>query len=327
MRNVTFMSLFQILLLFAITFDVIGNNSVFADNRDSNESKSSQKNKQPMPTGERIERHSSDIPLNIPDNFSLGIVSSIRLDDFALLKTVNVEIHIAHPHIGDLLVQLECPNGRIVTLHNRNGGRKKDLNAAYRVTECAGSQVAGNWKLRISDNAPSAAGSLLSWKLRFTADKTHVPLFRIDGVKDWYLIGNAITPGNDSLKVRVDVTGKAESVEAVIDGGASRQLTKTVGGFDGTLDISQLPPGVHSLFLTADGSQSPFAKLHFRRSHPLYVLMTTDWDSSDSSDSILRLHEKLHAEHPGLKITHFFGPYTFTDPNVSTVRRPILPIG
>ncbi|MDD5411738.1 MAG: proprotein convertase P-domain-containing protein, partial [Methylobacter sp.] len=283
-----------------------------------------EKTKQPVSTGERIEHHSSANPLKIPDNFSLGIVSSIRLDDFALLKTVNVEIHIAHPHIGDLLVQLECPNGRIITLHNRNGGRKKNLNAAYRVTECDNSQAAGNWKLRISDNAPTATGSLLSWKLRFTADKTHVPLFRIDGVKDWYLIGNAITPGNDSLKVRVDVTGKTESVEAVIVGEPSRQLTKTVGGFDGTFDISQLPPGVHSLFLTADGSQSPFAKLHFRRSHPLYVLMTTDWDSSDSRDSILRLHEKLHAEHPGLKITHFFGPYTFTDPNVSTVRRTYL---
>jgi len=42
--------------------------------------------------------------------------------------------------------------------------------------------------------------------------------------------------------------------------------------------------------------------------------MTTDWDSSDSVDSILHLHEKLHTEHPGFKFTHFLGPYTFTDP-------------
>jgi len=52
--------------------------------------------------------------------------------------------------------------------------------------------------------------------------------------------------------------------------------------------------------------------------------MTTDWDSADSQDSILRLHEKLHAGHPGLKITHFFGPYTFTDPAVSKARQTYL---
>lgn len=318
------MRLFQILLLFAITFIVFGNNTVFADNRDRKGSKSPEKTEQSVFNGQRIERRNAAIALKIPDNFPLGIVSSIRIDDFALLKAVNIEIHIAHPHIGDLLVQLECPNGRIATLHNRDGGRKKNLDAIYRVTECNNSQAAGNWKLRISDNAPSAAGSLLSWKIRIAADKTHEPLFRISGIKDWYLIGNAITPGNDSLNVRIDVNGKVESVEASIDAGPGRQLTKTVAGFDGRLDISQLPPGVHAVSLAADGNPVPFAHLQFHRSHPLYVLMTTDWDSSDSLDSILLLHEKLHEEHPGLKFTHFLGPYTFTDPDVSQARQTYL---
>jgi subtilisin-like proprotein convertase family protein len=321
MKNVTSVRFFQILLLFATIFTVFGNNTVFADNHGSKGSKLSEKAKQPMSAGQRIDRRSTDIALKIPDDFPLGVVSSIRVDDFALVKTVNIEIHIAHPYIGDLLVKLECPNGQIVTLHNRDGGRKKNLDAIYRVTECDNSQAAGNWKLRISDNAPSAAGSLLRWKIRIAADRTHEPLFRIGGIKDWYLIGNAISPGNDSLNVRVDVSGKVESLEAFVGGASVQQLTKTAAGFDGAIDISKLPPGLHALTLAADGSQSPFAKLHFRRSHPLYVLMTTDWDSSDSVDSILRLHEKLHAGHPGLKITHFFGPYTFTDPGVSKVRQ------
>ena len=314
----------QILLLFATIFTVFGNNTVFVDNRSNKGSKLSEKAKQSISAGQRIDRRSAAIALKIPDNFPLGIVSTIPFDDFALLKTVTLEIHIAHPNIGDLLVQLECPNGQVVTLHDRSGGVKKNLDAIYRITECDNSQAVGNWKLQISDNAPSAAGSLLSWKLHITADKTHEPLFRIGGIKDWYLIGNAITPGNDSLNVRIDVNGKVESMEAFIDKGPGRQLTKTVAGFDGTIDISQLPPGLHTLTLAADGSQAPFAKLHFRRSHPLYVLMTTDWDSSDSEDSILQLHEKLHTEHPGLKLTHFLGPYTFTDPAVSKVRRAYL---
>jgi subtilisin-like proprotein convertase family protein len=315
---------FHCLLLFAAVYSVFGNAIVSADNHGSKGSKFSGKAKQSVSTEQYIERRSATIPIKIPDNFPLGIVSTIPLDDFVLLKTVTVEIHIAHPHIGDLLVQLECPNGQVITLHNRSGGRKKNLDAIYRVTECDNSQAAGNWKLRISDNAPSAAGSLLSWKLHITVNETQEPLFRIGGVKDWYLIGNAITPGNDTLNVRVDVSGKVELLEAVIDGGSGRQLTKTVAGFDGMIDISQLPPGPHTLTLAADGSQAPFAKLHFRRSHPLYVLMTTDWDSSDSEDSILQLHEKLHEEHPGLKFTHFLGPYTFTDPGVSKARQAYL---
>jgi len=324
MQIATSVRLFQIPLLFAIIFTVFVNNTVFAENSGGKGSKSLENIKQTMFAGQRIDHRGTAIPLKIPDDFPLGITSTIRLDDFALLKAVKVDIHIAHPHVGDLLVQLECPNGLIVTLHNRDEGRKKNLDAVYRVKECDNSRVAGKWKLHIIDNAPSAVGSLLSWKLHITADKTHEPLFRINGVKDWYLIGNSITPGDDRLNVRVDVNGKTESIEAVIDKGPGRQLTKTVAGFEGAIDISQLPPGIHSLSLTEDGSQSPFATLHFRRSHPYYVLMTTDWDSADSQDSILRLHEKLHAGHPGLKITHFFGPYTFTDPAVSKARQTYL---
>lgn len=319
------MRLLQILLLFGIAFTVFANNSAFTDNNcNSKDSKYSKKPEQPVLADQRIERRNTAIPLKIPDNFPLGIVSSIRIDDFSLLKNTVMEIHIAHPRIGDLLVQLECPNGRIVTLHNREGGRKKNLNMTYRIKECENSRVVGNWKLRVSDNSQYAKGSLISWKLGFTEDKSQEPLFRVSDVKDWYLISNAITPGNNRLNVHIDVNGQVKSVQAVIDGGSSQPLTKTVNAFNGTFDISQLPPGIHTLSLFADGSQAPFANLHFRRSHPLYVLMTTDWDSPDSRDSILRLHEKLHTEHPGLKITHFFGPYTFTDPGVSPARRATL---
>jgi subtilisin-like proprotein convertase family protein len=288
-------------LLVAITAIVFGNQLVIADNRGN-----------------------LTIPLKIPDNFPLGIVSVIRLDDFALLKTINVEVHIAHPHISDLLVQLECPSGQVVTLHNRLGGRKRNLNATYRVRACENSNVVGNWKLRISDNSPSAAGSLLSWKLHAKVEKSDAPIFRIGSIKDCYLIGNAVTPGSDKLNAHIDVSGKAAAMEATIDGVASHPLVKTDAAFDGTLDLTQLPPGLHTLSLTEGSNQTPIARLQFRRSHPLYVLMTTDWDSSDSQDSILKLHEKLHTGHPGLKFTHFLGPYTFTDPSVPKVRQAYL---
>jgi hypothetical protein len=55
----------------------------------------------------------------------------------------------------------------------------------------------------------------------------------------------------------------------------------------------------------------------FYRSHPYYALLTTDWDSADSKNSVLKRHLQLHQEHPTIKVTHFLGPYTFTDPQVS----------
>ena len=67
------------LLLFAAVYNVSGNATVFADNRVSKSSTSPAETF----TGQRIDRRSMAIPLKIPDNFPLGITSSIRLDDFA----------------------------------------------------------------------------------------------------------------------------------------------------------------------------------------------------------------------------------------------------
>jgi len=83
--------LFQIFLLFAPILTVFGNNTVFAENRGGKSSKSSENIKQSMFAGLHIDHRSADIALKIPDNFPLGIVSTIPLYDFALLKTVSVE--------------------------------------------------------------------------------------------------------------------------------------------------------------------------------------------------------------------------------------------
>jgi subtilisin-like proprotein convertase family protein len=262
--------------------------------------------------------------IKIPNNFPIGVVSEIPLDNLTRLKAVQVEVHIAHPRIGDLLVQLQCPDGHLVTLHNHHGGRQRNLNTTYSVKACENLQVVGHWQLRISDNKPLAEGSLLSWKLHFIETQSSAPIFRLSAIKDWYLIGNAITPGSDNIQLHVDVSGKAVSMQSAIDAGVNQPLIKSAAGFDGSIDISTLTPGMHTLSLWADGKQVPLATLNFHRSHPLYVLLTTDWDASDSVDSILRLHETLHLEHPGLKFTHFFGPYTFTDPNVSSARQKLL---
>jgi hypothetical protein len=76
--------------------------------------------------------------------------------------------------------------------------------------------------------------------------------------------------------------------------------------------------------LAANGESTAFARHDFKRSHPVYVIVTTDWDDADTSDIALGLQDELHAEHPELLLTHFVGPYTFTDPEVSEARRDLL---
>lgn len=150
------------------------------------------------------------------------------------------------------------------------------------------------------------------------------PLLRVSGIRNWYLIGNALTSGNDAVNLRVALDNRIRSVEVRLDDQPKGSLSRISGGFTGTINIKGLAPGKHSIQLIAEGSSKFTQKYFFLRSHPLYVLLTTDWDTSDSQDSVLKLHEKLHEEHPSLKMTHFLGPYTFTDRKVSPKRQTYL---
>jgi hypothetical protein len=64
--------------------------------------------------------------------------------------------------------------------------------------------------------------------------------------------------------------------------------------------------------------------VRFHRSHPLYIAVSNDWDNADNGDPMLERQVRLHANHPHLLVTHFVGPYTFTDPSVSPARRRFL---
>jgi hypothetical protein len=147
---------------------------------------------------------------------------------------------------------------------------------------------------------------------------------RICGLKKWYLIDNRITPGNDAIQFNVNAGVGMQTINILIDSKAKLKLNRTDNGFHGDIDISDLTPGGHSLTIAMDGSTKPELTWWFHRSHPYYALLTTDWDSSDSKDSVLKRHIQLHQEHPAIKITHFLGPYTFTDPQVPAKRKTYL---
>jgi len=147
------------------------------------------------------------------------------------------------------------------------------------------------------------------------------PAFTVERVRNWYLIGNDLTEGRNTLDVEVTAPDGVELVDLWIDDQPGIRLSHSGESFAQIVDIAELEPGEHELLLAADGADTAFARLTFTRSHPLYVLVSTDWDDADNPDSSLDLQQQLHDNHPDLRLTHFVGPYTFTDDTVTEDRR------
>jgi len=145
--------------------------------------------------------------------------------------------------------------------------------------------------------------------------------FEVTGVRSWYLIANAATLGHDSLHLDVAAPADVEYVDVWVAGRPGERLAFQDGRYRSDIAVADLGPGIHDILLAADGATTAFARLDLRRSHPYYVLMTTDWDFSDPSSQALARQDTLHAEHAELKLTHFVGPYTFTDPQLTEERR------
>src|SRR5688572_9300278 len=50
--------------------------------------------------------------------------------------------------------------------------------------------------------------------------------FAVGGVHGWYLVGNALTDGQDTISITVDAPPEAEVVDVWVAGGAGQRLTR-----------------------------------------------------------------------------------------------------
>lgn len=150
------------------------------------------------------------------------------------------------------------------------------------------------------------------------------PAFAVTGAPAYLLAGDALTPAVDELDLRVETPDGVQGVEVWIDGAKVGALELGDAAFLGRVPVGDLTIGFHELVLAEPGASEGFAYYSFARGHAIYVLVTTDWDDADNDDASLRLQEMLHLNHPELKLTHFVGPYTFTDAGVTPERRVVL---
>jgi hypothetical protein len=148
--------------------------------------------------------------------------------------------------------------------------------------------------------------------------------YAIEGARGWTLIGNELTVGHDTYELAITPPSGVKYIDMWIDGTKGTRLKRDGTVFRASASIAALSPGAHEVLLASNGQKTAFARLQFQRSHPVYLFVSNDWDDPDNPDSTLTRQEQLHELHPELKLTHFVGPYTFTDPKVTPQRAELL---
>ncbi|WP_455207377.1 proprotein convertase P-domain-containing protein [Kaarinaea lacus] len=110
----------------------------------------------------------------IPDDDAAGIGSSLSFTERGTVQTLDILVDVKHPYIGDLRVELIAPSGQRAILHNKSGGRTKDLllqlnsGNSPELNVLTGEPIHGDWILRIADLESLDTGSLLRWSLQIT---------------------------------------------------------------------------------------------------------------------------------------------------------------
>ena len=130
--------------------------------------------------------------------------------------------------------------------------------------------------------------------------------------------------GQNQATFIVTAPSDADYVDAYIPGIGVKRMHEQSDGYSLDISIADVPVGTHDILFSANNSSKAFAKATFHRSFPYYVLVTTDYDFSDPGDNAIQYMDTLHSNHPGMLITHFWAPYTYTDSAVTPERRDVL---
>lgn len=112
--------------------------------------------------------------IQIPNNDPVGIESLINIEKSGKIVNLDVSVDITHSWIGDLRVILVSPSGDETVLHNRTGYSRHDIKKTYRtkvdqsMRVFLGTELAGEWRLKILDLAAEDIGILNSWSIEAT---------------------------------------------------------------------------------------------------------------------------------------------------------------
>ncbi len=92
------------------------------------------------------------------------------------VAAIAVRVDIVHTYIGDLVVLLHLPVGEPVVLHNRTGGRTRDLRRTFTEGDIPalgaveGTSAQGTWELEVRDEARRDVGHIAAFGLELTLE-------------------------------------------------------------------------------------------------------------------------------------------------------------
>jgi hypothetical protein len=187
------------------------------------------------------------------------------------------------------------------------------------------SRAMQTWWLALAIAAVGCSGDFPDPKPnRPNTPTTNDPAFTTRGLESWYLIGDGATAGEDKLTIIVTAPSGTDFVDMYIPGMSPLRLNEQPDGFAIETSIATLAAGAHEVLFSANGSDDAFAKATLNRSAAYYVLVSTDYDFADPGGLSLGYMDKMHMDHPTMVITHFWAPYTYTDPMLTDTRRDEL---
>lgn len=142
--------------------------------------------------------------------------------------------------------------------------------------------------------------------------------------REWLLAADGLTTGATEVRARFTLPKSFTSAWVSLDSvkGVGKAVTRGAdGAFAIALDVTALGTGKHRLLVLSKDKKRTLGLATFQRSAALYVVVSTDWDDTRMSDAYLARMDGVRQHHPELRVTQFFAPYHYTDPQVTPARK------
>lgn len=156
----------------------------------------------------------------IPDQDYDGISSVLTVPQSGKLTAIEVSVDISHTYRGDLHVRIESPSGREVNLHREKGGSLDNLHLKLKsdqflpLSELAGEEIRGEWKLHVCDLIRDDVGRLDKWGVVIDYEQEEK---RITSSLD----ANLNIPDNDEIgissAISINASGLLKSLSVDVD--------------------------------------------------------------------------------------------------------------
>ncbi|NOS86066.1 MAG: T9SS type A sorting domain-containing protein [Ignavibacteria bacterium] len=234
-----------------------------------------------FPGGFSIRTPDKTLPNNVNTYDTINVPGNVSLSNIEVFLSVN------QPNINSSTITLRAPNGTERTLLSGNGGTGGHVLTFFRDGETSlssfnspwsytaapnqvmgnfgGTNVQGNWILRMNNTSTGNTGKLLGWGIRINNTLTAINEISNNIPGEFMLYQNYPNPFNPETNIRFDIPNDADVKITLFDMlGREVQVIanefKHAGSYEVKFDASHLSSGTYFYKLTA-GSFTDIKKI------------------------------------------------------------------